>query len=154
MGIQLSMLEDFYADDKRMAEILKGLEKLAREIRWVYGLLYSYESEQGMFSEKGKITNDAIDELEHVTTALAMVIYDELSELPSQRKVNLKDLVDNFCKLELVGIAPEVPTSEALINAVYVLPPTLFTVSDRIESKRKELLLSTLLKFITKVEVL
>ena len=152
MGEQLSMMEAFYADDKRLAEILKGLEKFAREIRWVYGVLYSYEAAQGMFSEKGKMANTAIDELEHVTTALAMVVYDELSELPSQKGVNLRELVDNFCRLELVGIAPESPTSEGMVNAAYVLPPTLFKVSDKIKSKRKEILLNTLLKFITKVE--
>ena len=152
MGEQLSMLGEFYADDKRMEEILKGLEKFAREARWVFGLLYSYEGSLGMFVAKGRLANQAIDELEHVSTALAMVVYDELSELPSQKNVNLKDLVDNFCKLELIGIAPPVPTKESLVNAAYVLPPTLFKVSEKIKSKRKEILLNALLKFISKVE--
>lgn len=152
MGVQLSMMEALYEDDARMAEILKGLEQFARETRWVFGLLHSYESSLGMFVAKGRLANHAIDELEHVSTALAMVVFDELSELPTQRNKDLKGLVNNFCKLELVGLAPAPPTVESLINAAYVLPPTLFKVSDKIKSKRKELLLQTLLKFITLVE--
>ena len=151
-GVQLSMLEGLYEDDARMNKILKGLEQLARNIRWVYGLLYSYESSQGMFTESGKIANDSIDALEDVTTALAMLVYSELSDLPIQKDTKLKDLVDKFCKLELVGIAPESPTKEALIDAAYVLPTVFFRVSDEIKSSRKEVLLQELLRFISKIE--
>jgi hypothetical protein len=152
MGEQLSMIEEFYADDKRKAEVLKGLEALARHVRWVYGLLYSFEASQGMFSDRGKRANVAIDELEHVTTALAMVVYDELSDIPELKGKKLTEVVDGFCRLELVGLQPAAPTVSTLIDSVYILPQTLFKVSEQIESKRKEILLNALLKFITQVE--
>lgn len=154
MGTQLNMLEEFYADDKRKGDILKGLQALAREVRWVYGLLYSYEGSMDMFSSAGKRANTAMDALEDVKTAIAMVVYDELSDLPQLQGQDLETTVSEFCKLELVGMPPPVPTKTSMTDSAYVLPKSLFKVSDEIESKRKEILLNTLLSFITKVEEL
>jgi len=152
MGEQLSLLEDFYKDDKRKAKVLDSMERLARGIKHLWGLLYFYEAGRDMFSPKGKQANICMDEMEYLAQALGMVVYDELDDHPKLQGKTLEEVTEQFCKLELVGGMMEVPTEGQILSAAYDLPQRVTSVSVDIHSQRKEYLMKTLLETIVEIE--